>query len=112
MRGNARERKGTGEKGEGGIARVEENGEKEFSASRKNAHCVHARGQLPPSFPLATPCPIPIFPDVSRGEREAEKKEDEREEREREKKERERGEREGGKEGGRIKFRIFADVSL
>lgn len=57
----ARERKGMGkEGGTEGIARVEENGEKEFSASRKNAHCVHARGQLPllsfsPCHPLSYP---------------------------------------------------------
>jgi len=62
--------------GTGGIARVEENGEKEFSASRKNAHCVHARGQLP----LLPPCPIPIFSVPKGRERRERKREREREE--------------------------------
>jgi len=63
--GKKRNGEGKGEKGGGrerrkerGIARVEENGEKEFSASRKNVHCVHAREQLlPPPPPLLFPLP-------------------------------------------------------
>lgn len=100
--GKKRNGEGKGEKGGGrerrkerGIARVEENGEKEFSASRKNVHCVHARGQLlPPSRPSFSPCHPLSYPYFFRFER---RRRNEKREREREK--------------GRTKFRIFADVS-